>query len=175
MYRIGRHFNDLVANVHEIEDLQADWNLYGRQSFRFRAVVSGPNWEAKSARIRKEVECITQCSHSVYNKDPLQTSQNVRKEWTYKGVTYASGAEAARKLNVSASTIYRLMKKEGEPLVIRGSKPVSIDGEIFPSVTDTVNRLGIAKSTLYRRLRSSNYSTWFFVEKTRSNDYPGRE
>ena len=52
---------------------------------------------------------------------------------------------------------------------------MSIDGQEFLSVTQAMSALGVAKSTLYRRLKSSKYPTWFYIEKTRSNDYPQGE
>lgn len=175
LYRLGRHFNDLLSTSHQVENLQNDWNLYGREGFLFRPVVSGPDWTDEAKRIAKETECITHCSHAVYNRLPSQSSQNVRKQWTYQGITYSSGAEAARELQVSPSTIYRRLKKEGDVVVIPVAKPVSIDGQVFSSLTEALAQLGISRSTLYRKLRDPNYPTWFFSEETRSNDYPGRE
>lgn len=96
LYGLGRHFNDLLSTSHEVEKLQNDWNLYGRKGFLFRVVVSGPDWADEAKRIAKEADCITHSPHAVYNKLPSQSSRNLRKQWTYQGITYSSGAEAAR-------------------------------------------------------------------------------
>jgi len=175
LYRLGRHANDLFAEIHECTALQQDWVNYGRETFVFRIREFGPHFSLKKSRLEKEREYITTCQHELYNADPNKPSANLRKEWTLSGVIYATGAEAARQLGISPSTVYRRMKKEGRVVTSEGSRAVSIDGRLFPSVKAALRELGISKSTIHRRLKSERYPTWFYVEKTRSNDYPERE
>lgn len=41
VYRLGRHFNDLEKQNHEIRQLQDDWIHYGRKAFCFRPLEYG--------------------------------------------------------------------------------------------------------------------------------------
>lgn len=174
MYRLGRHFNDLQATNHEIHELQTDWLKYGRGAFCFRILECGPEWKNKNQRLAQEQKYIAACQQRLYNT-VLRIPSRSRKQWTIDGITYPSGAEAARQLGVSVSGIYRLMKQKGHVKSFFATKPISIDDQEFPSVTKAISVLGIPKSTLFRRLRSPKYPTWFYIEKTRSNDYPERE
>lgn len=174
LYRLGRHYTNLERQVHETPPLQKDWLDYGPQAFVFRALHYGPEWNSLQARLQKELELIETCSHGVYN---IQTPvlSTFRKEWTWNEITYSSGAEAARSLGLSTSQVYRLMKRQGRTQIVSNYKKISIDGQEFESLTQAQSVLGVAKSTLHRRLRSEKWSTWMYLEKTRSNDYPERE
>lgn len=112
--------------------------------------------------------------HEVYNVTTPVIS-NFRKECTIDGITYLSGAEAVRSLGISTSQVYRLLKRKGRTTSVSTAKKVSIEGQEFQSLTQAQSVLNIPKSTLYRRLRSDKYPTWFFGDKTRSNDYPEGE
>ena len=174
LYRLGRHFNDLQQNIHEIQELQNDWLRYGRQAFTFRIVESGDKWKKKGTRIQREKQLIESCTNRLYNT-VSKIPSTFRKQVIIDGVTYSSAAEAARKLGRSPSAMYRFLKKRTETKIVSASKPVSIDGREFESVTKALSELNLSKSTLYRRLKSSKYPTWFYIQKTRSNDYPERE
>jgi hypothetical protein len=174
LYRLGRHYNDLETNKnHEVPELQADWETYGRTSFEFRPLEIGPDWAEKKKRIRKEQYYFSVNAGRLYNNYP-STSVNYRKECTIDGVTYSSGAEAARNLGWSASTLYRYLKQleknenssksSGASKYIGAQKRVSIQGQEFSSITQAINTLGVAKSTLYRRLKSPKYPEWFYIE-----------
>lgn len=104
-YRISRHFNYLAANSHEVEELQNEWNRYEREGCPFRVVESDPSWETKTARTPKDSESITQCHHSVYNKDPVRASQNVRKNWTCSKMVNFEKRSDTCKLSRSCKTI----------------------------------------------------------------------
>ena len=172
--RLGRHFNDLEAQNHEVCLLQRDWVLFGRDAFSFRIVICGLEWKSKTKRLLGEKQLIDACDHKVYNK-LRPTLSTYRKEWTFEGVTYLSGAQAARRLGISETAVSRLMKREGSLRFVPNCKPVSIEDKFFSSVNEASSMLGISRSTLVRRLRSSTFPTWVYQEKTRSNDYPERE
>jgi len=175
LYRLGRHFNDLQqGKCSDSEKLQQDWLEFGRECFEFRILEAGPHWKDKKKRLARETSYFLTCGHGLYNKFPVRGA-SLRKECTINGVTYSSGAEAARKLGLSPSSVYRLLKKSNTVTVVLGTKPVSIDGQEFPSLKQAMSLLKISKSTLSRRLQSENFPTWFYLEKTRSNDYPERE
>lgn len=178
-YRLGRHYNDLQTHKnHENDQLQAEWNLYGREAFEFRILEKGPEWQNKEKRRRKETDYFLSCQHNLYNRFPIEPTTN-RKQCSINGITYQSGAEAARKLGLSPSSIYRLLKKSPQQQIktVDFFMKVSIEGQKFSSVKEAINSLGIPKSTFYRRLRSSQYPEWYYLEKpkTRSNDYPEGE
>lgn len=128
----------------------------------------------KKTREKREQELISTCKNGLYNT-VLKIPSTFKKQVTIDGITYASGAEAARKLNVSPSAMYRFLKKENGAELVSNSKAISIDGQEFLSLTEAMSALGIAKSTLYRRLNSSKYPNWFYIQNTRSNDYPEGE
>lgn len=98
-----------------------------------------------------------------------------RLEWTYQGVTYRSLEDAARKLGISATQARRLSKISGELRAVSNMKAVSRDNIIYPSVKSAIEQTGLSRTTLYARLKSQEYPTWFYVEETRSNDYPEKE
>lgn len=174
MYRLGRHYLNLEKQVHETTLLQQDWVKYGPQSFVFRPLYYGPDWNCLQVRLEKEIQLIETCSHKVYNnQSPIRSTY--RKEWTLNDITYSSGAEAARRLGVSPSHVYRLMKRQGQTRIVSNQKKISIDGQEFESLTQAQSLLGVTRSTLSRRLRSEKWSTWVYLQKTRSNDYPQRE
>lgn len=174
MARLSRHFDDLQAHRHENQSLQDDWKQYGRENFFFRVLEKGPAWEEAKTRRVREQEYITTCPHAVYNA-VKPVASTFRKKWTVDGITYSSGAEAARQLNCSPSQIYRLMKKKGSSEQVSNFKRISVDGQDYASLSEALKVLKISRTTLIRRLRSPEYPTWFYVEKTRSNDYPERE
>lgn len=124
--------------------------------------------------MKREQELISKCQNPLYNT-VSKIPSNLKKQVVIDGVSYTSGAEAARALGVSPSAMYRFLKKEGDAKLVLGSKAVSIDGQEFLSLKQAMSTLGIAKSTLSRRLNSSKYPEWFYIEKTRSNDYPEGE
>lgn len=174
MYRLGRHFINLERQIHDNSLLHQDWLAYGPNAFVFQVVESGSHLRSLKARILCEFQAIQNCKHQTYNtKKPLRST--FRKEWVIDGVLYSSGAEAARSLGLSTSEVYRLMKRKGRTRLISNTKRISVDGQEFESLFQAQSTLKVAKSTLYRRLRSETYPTWFYVEKTRSNDYPERE
>lgn len=174
LYRLGRHYNNLQRQIHDVSALQEDWLRYGPHAFVFQPLECGPEWSSLDARLAREGELLKNCPHDLYNtKKPTATT--FRKEWIIDGMTYSSGAEAARSLGLSTSTVYRQMKKQGGTKIVSNNKKISIDGQEFESLTQAQSALNLGKSTLYRRLRSSKWPTWFYCEKTRSNDYPERE
>jgi len=93
----------------------------------------------------REREYITTCGHDVYNKNPNKHSQNITKEWTVNGVTYRSGAQAARQLGKSTSSIYRLIKRKGSFQTFFGTKSLCIEGKLFPSLAEAQSSLKISK------------------------------
>lgn len=183
MYRLGRHYNDLQAQkCDDSAELQKDWLKHGQNEFEFRTLEAGYEWADKKKRVEREKKYFQECKHGLYNNFP-PVSVNFRKQCTINGITYSSGAEAARRLGVSPSSIYRVLKKQANLSTenqvssskIFGFKRISINGQEYSSLTEAMNVLNISKSTLFRRLNSVKYPTWFYIEKTRSNDYPERE
>lgn len=166
LYRLGRHFNDLEVGRHEVACLQNDWTRWGRDHFVFRVVEAGPTLQTLEIRLIAEKTAWEQCPHELYNTlIPLPST--FRKEWTLDGVTFSSGAQAARALGVSPSTVYRRMKRDGECQKVPNTKKISVQGQEFDSLKQAVSVLQIARSTLYRRLRSPNYPTWFYISEKR--------
>lgn len=170
LYRLGRHYNDLeISKNHEVPELQADWETYGRANFEFRPLEFGPDWVDKKKRVCQEQYYFSLYADRLYNNYP-STSVNYRKECTIDGVTYSSGAEAARNLGWSPSTVYRFLKQQGKDQntskSIGTQKRVSIQGQEFSSITQAINTLGVPKSTLYRRLKSPKYPEWFYIKNS---------
>jgi hypothetical protein len=134
----------------------------------------------KNNRKVQEQYYFDSCRHGLYNSYPVLTS-SFRKECIINNVTYSSGAEAARQLKKSPSAMYRFLKRrvtkvtEGIQVKISAEKKISINSQEFSSLKQAMSELGVAKSTLSRRLRSPKYPEWFYIQETRSNDYPERE
>nr|AIT94653.1 putative GIY-YIG homing endonuclease [Chlorosarcina brevispinosa] len=166
LYRLGRHYNDLQTHKnHETRLLQADWDKYGREAFRFEVLECGPEWENKQKRVKREKFYLLQSSvplnkkERLYNMFPVQPS-TFSKRCVIDGIEYPSGAEAARQLGISPSAIYRLLKKmeeseasspsneEGYGKIIQRKQStarVSIEGREFKSIKDGINTLSIPK------------------------------
>lgn len=167
-YRLGRHYENLLVNKSDAQELQENWNKYGQDNFSFIVLASEPAYADEKIRLDMENKLIDLNVGSIYNIAQLSHhGRKVRIRW--KNKIFNTIAEATRASGVSKTQISRLAK---DPLVSdweriadntadsslglnsEKSKRVSIDRTLYPSIRDAAKQLNISRRTIVRRLEN---------------------
>jgi len=168
--RMNKHFKDLQRGISDCRELQSDWNLHAKDSFRMQVLLKGQNFITKQKRLDKETEIINSYEpEQVYNQHPRREilhEDNYRLVCEINGQRFESIKDASRQLNVSENNIRRrLLNKVPNYYVIekvrQGYEPIIANGKNYDSIMDSV-RAGEAKDRFQamRRLKSQSRPDW---------------
>lgn len=145
--RIASHKSMLRRKIHSNSVLQADWNLLGEPQFEFVVLYMGEDWSAREARLQMESSLIQIDSLRVYNCfDSIENRVNpfLAKRHSEKTKALMS------------------MAKRGIPNDLLGRR-ISVDGQIFPSISEASRQTGIARKTIKKRVDSPDCPLYFDV------------
>lgn len=150
MLRRGNHNNSL---------LQAEWSLYGENSFEFKKLHI---YETLTEAELKEQEYIDDLSYDKYNiSDAMDGgdtfTNNPKKEHTRK----------LKSMNAKGKNNPMYGKPKSELTIRRikeaNSKKVVIDGVEYESLTNASKTLGLGITTVSYRLNSNTFTNWKYA------------
>ena len=108
--RLGRHTENLEKNRQDCQELQKDFNFYGKAHFVFEALkdVYGPRFANQGFREKYEQQLIQQTGFDFsYNKPISKNIQYFAQKVEINGVFYTSLRKAALILKESRTNISR--------------------------------------------------------------------
>ena len=150
--RLAGHKRDLRRKIHNNEDLQKDFNLYGESLFDFTVLYIGDDWGDKETRIKTEAQLIMNNMEKCYN-------------------TYAFMSERVGQLNgfygkKHSEVTKKLMSQQkiGIPNDLLGCK-VSILGVEYPSIAEAARKLGHSRKLIRSRVNDPQYLDWYTIGK----------
>lgn len=163
------HKNMLRKDEHHNIEMQKDWNEYGEDSFVFEVLHEFDN---KEDSLRVEQEYINNSRGESYN---ISDSKNGGDTFTYnprrEEIREIHRQQAIGKNN----PMYGKPKNEYTLQRIKeaNSKPVSIDGVVYPSLTQASKVLNIKVGSVAYRInsKSEQFKNWVYVDKEMPNDY----
>jgi len=155
------HVNMLRKSVHNNLLLQSDWNEYGEPNFTFKIIHSTESLEES---VDIEQSYIDSSAYEKYNisdaKDGGNTfTNNPRSEVTRKLKSYNTTGER--------NPMYG--KPKSEKMISRvkeaNSKPVVVEGVLYPSSVEVSKATGIKTTTINYRLQSKSprFKDWNYA------------
>ena len=137
--RISQHRSRLRRNIHEILELQSDWNQYGENSFEFSALFMSINCN-KAQRQALELNFIAQHFDLCYNK----FAQNSRKK--QNNPFWGRKHTEATKKQIKRSLVenYQNRMPEGISIVLKG--------KVYPSIAEASRQTNHSRDTIRRWL-----------------------
>lgn len=141
--RLSQHKSRLRRNIHEIPELQRDWNLYGETSFEFSVIFISKDC-TKAEREALEIELIARFHNICYNKFDKST----RKKQNNPFWGHSHSEEARNQISKSLSEYYK--DREPEGLAIR------LKGQLYPSISEASRQTKHSRDTIRRWLNDPN-------------------
>jgi Photosynthetic reaction centre protein/GIY-YIG catalytic domain len=139
--RLSSHKSMLNRNIHPNAILQRDWNLYKQENFEFYALYMGPKWENREERLAKEAVLILYDREICYNY--LVGNARPKEQNPFWGKTHTAEAKVL------------IGKANAKPNNLLG-KPIKMDGQIYPSITEASRQTNKARKTIRKRLQDPN-------------------
>lgn len=150
--RLSQHKSRLRRNLHEISELQRDFNIYGEENFEF-----SPLWMEKSStkeqRLALETEFIARFFDLSYNKFAKPNHQGVNSP--FWGRTH------------NAETIERENNKNSIP----EGFAVNVKGVIYPSISEASRKTNHSRDTLRRWLNDPNNFNCVAVDSSQPSQF----
>ena len=186
--RLGRHTENLEKNRHDCQELQNDFNFYGKKNFNFEALKKsyGPQFNKLAVREQSEQRLIQQTdSLLLYNKLPANSIHYFAQKVKIRGEIYTSLRKAAQSLKESRTNISRkcldekneeygfietslILKdtslKLTQKYYFKASLPCEIDNLSYTSLNQASKKLGIHPKTIKKRIQSTSYPNYRFLE-----------
>lgn len=156
------HTNMLRSNTHNNLELQLDWNRYGEDEFSFNIVDS---FDTKEECMIAEMERVAFTDNTY----------NIVKDKSVGGdiFTHNPRKEIIRDMRVKQMTgkgNHQYGKVKSEKMINSvkeaNSKRISIDDEVYISITEASKSLNIGISTIVYRLnsKSERFDKWFYLK-----------
>jgi len=144
--RLSQHKSRLRRNIHEIPELQRDWNLYGETSFEFSVIFISKDC-TKAEREALEREFIARFHNICYNK----FDKSNRKKHSYNCTCWGhSHSEEARNLHTIVRVSEHYKDRGPEGLAIR------LKGQLYPSISEASRQTKHSRDTIRRWLNDPN-------------------
>lgn len=161
--RLSQHKSRLRRNIHEILELQHDFNLYGEEVFDFVCIFADKN-ATKDQRIALEMEQIGRflSLKLCYNKSASLNNQKENNPFFGQSHTVDSKNQISKSL-----------KKRAESSIVQG-RPISLKGAIFPSISKASRETNHSRDTIRRWLNDPTNSDCKYIDATepRTNIIP---
>lgn len=131
--------------------------------------------QTKEAKLKRSLEAVVRDNSAIHRPEVREkAASRLRHTIIVDGVRFDGIAVAARALGISHSQVHRRVdlgryqrvtpRKNGNVLTLKGglprgathrnSKPVEIDGTLYPSMLDAMTKLGISRERVRKILRS---------------------
>lgn len=150
--RISQHKSRLRRNIHEIPELQRDFNLYGEENFEFSAIYLSKDC-TKEQRVAFETEFIGRFYGLCYNKFDKTTRQ--KENNPFWGHTH------------SDETRKQIGKSKAENRQNIGGFPILLNGVIYPSISEASRKTTHSRDTIRRWLNDSNNTNCVAVDASK--------
>jgi len=181
--RFAKHKSLLRRGVHEIKELQEDFNKYGEDQFIFSRIEQGLGAD-KAERVALEKELLKKVSRAnLYNKDIDETSRQgennaffgrkhsmetrrhlsaVKKGMPSNFEGHKHTEETKQQMRVSQTG--KTYPSCRGPRMKAVPKPVSIHGVVYPSVNEAYRATGMSRTTIRSHANSPDvrhaYCSW---------------
>nr|ALO21472.1 putative GIY-YIG homing endonuclease [Lobochlamys culleus] len=144
--RLSQHKSRLRRNIHEISELQRDWNLYGEDFFEFSVLFISRDCD-KAQREALELEYITRHSDLCYNK----FFKHSRKKENNPFWGRKHNEETRKQIGKSQAENRKNSIPEGLAIILKG--------EIYPSIAEASRQTNHSRDTIRRWLNDPNNMT----------------
>ena len=144
--RLSQHKSRLRKNMHENLELQRDFNLYGENNFEFSCIYISRNC-SKDERVAMEMELIGRNKSICYNIISSINRQKENNPFPYgEGRTHTQ--ETRQQISKSLSENRQNSSLDGFP--------VSIKGQVYPSISEASRQTNHSRDTIRRWLNDPN-------------------
>jgi transposase-like protein len=135
--RLSQHKSRLRRNIHEVPELQRDFNLYGEINFQFSAIYQVKDFTLDQ-RVELEIELIGRFHNLCYNKSDKNSHK--KENNPFWGRTH------------SDETRKQIAKSRAENTNDQGL-PISLNGVIYPSISEASRKTTHSRHTIRRWLK----------------------
>lgn len=150
--RLSQHKSKLRRNIHEIPELQRDWNLYGESFFEFSVLFLSMDY-TKTQREALELEYIARHHDLCYN----QFFQNSRKKENNPFWGRKHSAEARKDISKARAESSALSStQEGLAIMLKG--------EVYPSISEASRQTQHSRDTIRRWVNDPDNMTCGLVD-----------
>lgn len=137
--RLSQHKSRLRRNIHDILELQHDWNIYGETFFDFVPLFLFKTFD-KSQREILELEHIARHYNLCYNK----FAKGSRKKQNNPFWGHKHSEMTKKQISKSLIENYKNSIPEGLPIILKG--------EIYPSISEASRQTNHSRDTIRRWL-----------------------
>ncbi len=150
----------LRRKIHEVSELQSDFNLYGEKNFQFSAVYLSRDCSLEE-RIALEIEHIGRFNNLCYNK--LHKISREKESNPFYGHTHS--VETREQIRQSVAESRRMSTPEGFAIVL--------NGENYPSLSEAARQTGHSRDTIRRWLNDPHNNNCVAADESqpRSTQY----
>ena len=154
------HLNMLRSNTHRNMYMQEDWNSFGEDCFTFKIIHTFDCLEDSIQAEQRYIEGNLGVGYNIGGASDGgdRMIHNPRREETLKLKSKVFSGEGNPMFGRPKTEKMIASVKESN------SKKVSIDGKIYSSVVEASKVLGINKNTIYSRVRSKTFHTYYYVD-----------
>ena len=152
--RLSQHKSKLRRNIHEIPELQTDYNLYGNENFQFLIVSMSKNFSLEK-RVALETELINRFDDLCYNKFSKTSRKRENNPfWAHKH---------------SKETIQQICRSQAENRqnsILQGF-PILLRGIIYPSISEASRQTNHSRDTIRRWLNDPKNTNCVAVDPSK--------
>lgn len=138
--RISQHKSRLRRNIHEISELQNDFNLYKEENFEFSA-ISLSKEDNLNQRVEFEIELIERYNNLCYNK--FNKTSRKKENNPFWGRTH------------SDETRKQIRKSQAERQRVLEGLKILLNGIFYPSISEASRQTSHSRETIRRWLNDS--------------------
>jgi len=161
--RISQHKSRLRRNIHEIPELQRDFNLYGQENIQFSAVYISKDC-TKEQRVALETELIGRFYGLCYNKFDKTTRQ--KENNPFWGRTHLCSEETRKQIGKSKA------ENQGDLSSVLEGFPILLKGAVYPSISEASRQTKHSRDTIRRWLNDPNNTNCVAVDASKSRGLP---
>jgi len=160
--RLSQHKSRLRRNIHEVPELQRDWNLYGEDFFEFSVLFISRDCE-KTQREALELEYIARHYDLCYNK--IINSSRKKENNPFWGHKHSE--ETKQQISKSRIENSKGSLPEGLAIMLKGEK--------YPSVSEAARKTNHSRDTIRRWLKDPNNTSCELIDISQPRQSPQTE
>nr|ALO21030.1 putative GIY-YIG homing endonuclease [Lobochlamys segnis] len=155
--RISQHKSRLRRNIHEILELQRDFNLYGEESFEFSAIYLSKDFTLEQ-RVALEIELIGRFNNLCYNK--FDKNSHKKENNPFWGHEHSDESRQQR-----AKTLKE--RRTEKPLE---GLPILLNNAIYPSLSEASRQTNHSRDTIRRWLNDPSNTNCVAVDASKPRE-----
>lgn len=148
--RLVGHRRDLRRKIHNNENLQKDFDLYGEAQFSFTPLYIGEEWANKEKRLSNESQLIMNNIDKCYNSYAYMSER----------IGLLNGFYGKRHTEATKELMSK--QKKGIPNDALGCK-ISIGSTEYASIAQASRQLGHSRKLIRTRLKDPHYVDWYAI------------